>query len=99
MIRFLRYVCAYFQPNNSMATLSDLDNAIAQLTITANDVNTAAQTNLTAVQLAANRVSAIPTTPVDYQPQVDAVNAVNTQLAATKVLVDDAILAANAIAP
>lgn len=99
-MNFIRYILAYFFPCTFMSnTLSDLDTSIAVAAATANDLNIAAQNNASAVNDVATRVANLPTGPTDFTAQVNAVNAINDQLVASKALIDGAIAQANTIAP
>ncbi len=93
-MNFLRYICAYFQPNNLMSnTLQDLNNSLTAAVTASQDNQVAVQAVTDAINLAAQRASSIPG-PVDYTTQVQIVDSISSQLvAATNQLNQDKITA------
>ena len=100
MIRFLRYILAYFRTQNMSApTRADLNAALAALTVQANDVNVQAQDLQASTQAAANRVAALPVDTNDYTGEVALVQNVSDSLTATATVLTATKALADGIAP
>lgn len=97
-MNFLKYVCAYFNQKQNMATLQDLNDAISAATAQASATFSAAQDVLVAANAVAARAANIPG-PIDYQAQVDAVGNIQGQLFSANGQIVEATNIINGVLP